>query len=51
MDGGTVNGFLDRILRAFVRYDCMEMVFLKGHTDGEYLYRVRTFVYSELQNW
>ena len=43
---GIVNGFLDKTLGTFVKYDCMEMMFLKGHTDGEYLYRVRTFVCS-----
>ena len=49
-DGGTVNGFLDKTLGTSVKYDCVEMVFLKVHTDVMYLYKARTFACSELQN-
>ena len=37
--GGTVNGFLDKTLGTFVKYDCMEMVFLKVYTDIMYMYK------------
>ena len=47
-DGGTENDFLDKTLRTFRRYECIEMVFLKVHTDAVYLYKERTFVCSEL---
>ena len=47
-DGGIVNDFLDRTLRTFMRYDSMEMVFLKVYTNVVYLYKVRTFVCSKL---
>ena len=32
-DGGTVNDFLDKTLGTSVKYDCMEMVFQKVHTN------------------
>ena len=47
---GIVNGFLDKTLGTFVKYDCMEMVFQKVHIDVMYLYKARTFACSELQN-
>ena len=49
-DGGTVNGFLDRTLRTFVRSDCMEMMSQRVYIEAVYLYKVRTSVCSELQN-
>ena len=50
-DGGTENDFLDKTLRTFRRYECIEMVFLKVHTDAVYRYKARTFVCSEFQSW